>query len=83
MGQQCIFSVFGGEVGYAGEIVHGKTSLINHDSKGMFQNVPQGIAVTRYHSLAGTKVSLPEDLEVTARTDSGIIMGVRHKKIHN
>lgn len=80
MGQQCIFSVFGGEVGYAGEIVHGKTSLINHDSKGMFQNVPQGIAVTRYHSLAGTKVSLPEDLEVTARTDSGIIMGVRHKK---
>jgi len=80
MGQQCIFSVFGGEVGYAGEIVHGKTSPINHDSKGMFQNIPQGIAVTRYHSLAGTKVSLPEDLEVTARTDSGIIMGVRHKK---
>lgn len=80
MGQQCIFSVFGGEVGYAGEIVHGKTSLINHDSKGMFQNIPQGIAVTRYHSLAGTKVSLPDDLEVTARTDSGIIMGVRHKK---
>ncbi|CCH46922.1 anthranilate synthase / indole-3-glycerol phosphate synthase [Wickerhamomyces ciferrii] len=80
MGQQCIFEVFGGEVGYAGEIVHGKTSPINHDSKGMFQNVPQGIAVTRYHSLAGTKGTLPDDLEVTARTDSGIIMGVRHKK---
>ncbi|KAH3685533.1 hypothetical protein WICPIJ_003490 [Wickerhamomyces pijperi] len=80
MGQQCIFSVFGGDVTYAGEIVHGKTSTITHDSKGMFKDVPQGIAVTRYHSLAGTKGSLPEELEVTAQTDNGIIMGVRHKK---
>lgn len=80
MGQQCIFSVFGGEVSYAGEIVHGKTSTIQHDAKGMFANVPQGIAVTRYHSLAGTQVSLPDELEVTAKTDTGIIMGVRHKK---
>jgi anthranilate synthase / indole-3-glycerol phosphate synthase len=80
MGQQCIFSVFGGEVSYAGEIVHGKTSTITHDAKGMFRGVPQGIAVTRYHSLAGTTSSLPDDLEVTAKTDAGIIMGVRHKK---
>ncbi|KAH3670259.1 hypothetical protein WICMUC_004912 [Wickerhamomyces mucosus] len=80
MGQQCIFSVFGGEVSYAGEIVHGKTSTISHDGKGMFNKVPQGIAVTRYHSLAGTQVSLPDELEITAQTDSGIIMGVRHKK---
>lgn len=80
MGQQCIFSVFGGEVRYAGEIVHGKTSPIAHDGKGMFKDVPQGVAVTRYHSLAGTEVSLPDDLEVTAKTDGGIIMGVRHKK---
>lgn len=80
MGQQCIFSVFGGEVGYAGEIVHGKTSTISHDAKGMFKDVPQGIAVTRYHSLAGSTSTLPDDLEVTAKTDSGIIMGVRHKK---
>jgi anthranilate synthase / indole-3-glycerol phosphate synthase len=80
MGQQCIFSVFGGEVSYAGEIVHGKTSPITHDGKGMFQGVPQGIAVTRYHSLAGTQATLPDDLEVTAQTDNGIIMGVRHKK---
>lgn len=80
MGQQCMFEVFGGEVAYAGEIVHGKTSSIFHDNKGFFRNVPQGVAVTRYHSLAGTPQSLPDELEVTARTEQGIIMGVRHKK---
>ncbi|CAI1529183.1 hypothetical protein SEUBUCD646_0K00210 [Saccharomyces eubayanus] len=80
MGQQCMFDVFGGEVAYAGEIVHGKTSPISHDNKGIFKNVPQGIAVTRYHSLAGTEQSLPSCLKVTASTENGIIMGVRHKK---
>lgn len=78
MGQQCIFEVFGGNVEFAGEIVHGKTSTITHDNKGMFKNVPQGVAVTRYHSLAGTKDSLPPCLQVTAKTDNNIIMGVRH-----
>ncbi|ODQ78762.1 hypothetical protein BABINDRAFT_167950 [Babjeviella inositovora NRRL Y-12698] len=80
MGQQCMFEVFGGEVAYAGEIVHGKTSPITHDGKGIFSQVPQGIAITRYHSLAGTETSLPECLEVSAQTANGIIMGVRHKK---
>lgn len=80
MGQQCMFDVFGGEVAYAGEIVHGKTSTIFHDNKGLFKNVPQGVSVTRYHSLAGLEKSLPEELEVTARTDNELIMGVRHKK---
>lgn len=80
MGQQCIFEVFGGSVEFAGEIVHGKTSAITHDNRGMFKNVPQGVAVTRYHSLAGTTESLPDCLEVTAETESGIIMGVRHKE---
>ncbi|KAG7837810.1 hypothetical protein KL942_004222 [Ogataea angusta] len=80
MGQQCIFEEFGGDVEYAGEIVHGKTSTIKHDNKGMFKNVPQDVAVTRYHSLAGTLKSLPDCLEITARTDNGIIMGVRHRK---
>lgn len=81
MGQQCIFDVFGGDVSYAGEIVHGKTTTIKHDSKGMFANVPQSVAVTRYHSLAGTLKSLPDCLEVTAVTETKpeIIMGVRHK----
>lgn len=80
MGQQCIFSVFGGEVSYAGEIVHGKTSTITHDGKGIFDGVSQDISVTRYHSLAGTQPSLPDCLEVSSRTNNGIIMGVRHKK---
>lgn len=81
MGQQCIYSVFGGIVEYAGEIVHGKTSTVTHDGKGLFENVSQGISVTRYHSLAGTQPSLPDELEVTARTENGgVIMGVRHKK---
>ncbi|CCF58174.1 hypothetical protein KAFR_0E00200 [Kazachstania africana CBS 2517] len=79
MGQQCMFEVFGGEVSYAGEIVHGKTSPIFHDNKGFFKGVPQGVAVTRYHSLAGTEESLPDELEVSARTENGIIMGIRHK----
>ncbi|GMG30327.1 unnamed protein product [Ambrosiozyma monospora] len=80
MGQQCIYEVFGGNVEYAGEIVHGKTSTITHDNKGMFKGVPQGVAVTRYHSLAGSESTLPDCLEVTAKTDNGIIMGVRHRE---
>lgn len=80
MGQQCIYEVFGGNVEYAGEIVHGKTSTITHDNKGMFKNVPQGVAVTRYHSLAGSIATLPPVLEVTAKLDNGIIMGVRHRE---
>ncbi|GEQ68398.1 hypothetical protein JCM33374_g2066 [Metschnikowia sp. JCM 33374] len=82
MGQQCMVEAFGGVVSYAGEIVHGKTSTIKHDGKGIFAGVPQGAAVTRYHSLAGLKSSLPDCLEVTATTESDpeVIMGVRHKE---
>ncbi|CUS24572.1 LAQU0S17e01970g1_1 [Lachancea quebecensis] len=81
MGLQCMFDVFGGTVSYAGEIVHGKTSQVTHDNKGIFKDIPQGVAVSRYHSLAGEPLSLPEVLEVTARTENGIIMGVRHKEL--
>lgn len=85
MGEQCIFHVYGGEVTSAGEILHGKTSPLAHDSKGVYAGLPQGLPVTRYHSLAGTHPSLPECLEVTSwipRQDGtkGIIMGVRHKE---
>ncbi|KAI5963528.1 TRP3 [Candida pseudojiufengensis] len=82
MGQECIFDVFGGDVSYAGEIVHGKTTTIKHDGKGMFEDVPQSVAVTRYHSLAGTEATLPDVLEVTAVTETqpNVIMGVRHKE---
>jgi anthranilate synthase/indole-3-glycerol phosphate synthase/phosphoribosylanthranilate isomerase len=78
--RQCIFSAFGGKVEFAGEIVHGKTSNIKHDGKGIYKKVSQDIAVTRYHSLAGTQLTLPAELEVTSWTDSGVIMGVRHKE---
>ncbi|KAK2606004.1 anthranilate synthase / indole-3-glycerol phosphate synthase [Conoideocrella luteorostrata] len=84
MGLQCMFDVYGGEVGSAGEWLHGKTSPLTHDSKGVFAGLEQGLPVTRYHSLAGTHVTLPECLEVTswvAKDDGspGIIQGVRHK----
>ncbi|KAJ3573033.1 hypothetical protein NPX13_g4847 [Xylaria arbuscula] len=86
MGQQCIFDVYGGEVSSAGEILHGKTSPLCHDSKGVYAGMAQGLPVTRYHSLAGTHVTLPECLEVTSwipRDDGsrGVIMGVRHKEL--
>ncbi|KAK2029899.1 anthranilate synthase component 2 [Colletotrichum zoysiae] len=85
MGQQCIFDVYGGEVGSAGEWLHGKTSPLTHDAKGVYAGLRQGLPVTRYHSLAGTRVTLPSCLEVTswvATEDGspGIIQGVRHKE---
>ena len=81
MGEQCIFSAFGGTVSFAGEIVHGKTSIVKHDGRGIYKGVRQDIAVTRYHSLAGTHETLPDCLEVTSWTaDRNVIMGVRHKR---
>lgn len=85
MGQQCIFDVYGGSVEFAGEILHGKTSPLTHDTKGIYAGMTQGLPVTRYHSLAGTHVTLPECLEVTSwipKDDGskGVIMGVRHKE---
>lgn len=78
--------MFGGEVSYAGEILHGKTSPLQHDSKGVYANLPQDLPVTRYHSLAGTHPTLPKCLEVSSWIstskdgEKGIIMGVRHKE---
>ncbi|KAJ3215737.1 bifunctional tryptophan synthase trp1 [Dinochytrium kinnereticum] len=80
LGQQSMYELYGGTVTYAGEIVHGKTSPIRHDGKGLFENVSQGIEVTRYHSLAGDPSTLPDCLEITSWTDSGVVMGVRHKE---
>ncbi|CAK7242154.1 MAG: anthranilate synthase / indole-3-glycerol phosphate synthase [Sporothrix thermara] len=85
MGQQCIFDVFGGSVESAGEILHGKTSPLAHDARGVYAGLAQQLPVTRYHSLAGTASSLPDSLEVTswiAKPDGsrGVIMGVRHKE---
>ncbi|MCH7740925.1 MAG: aminodeoxychorismate/anthranilate synthase component II, partial [Chloroflexi bacterium] len=80
LGHQCLADAFGGKVVHAGEIMHGKTSLINHDGKGVFAGVPDPFEAVRYHSLAIEPDSVPDELEVTARTDNGIIMGVRHRK---
>lgn len=87
MGEQCIFSVFGGNVEVTGQILHGKTSELRHDGKGLYTGLPQNIPVTRYHSLAGTHLSLPNCLEVSSWISGGpdggkgIIMGVRHKEL--
>ena len=87
MGQQCIYTVFGGRVDVTGEILHGKTSPLRHDGKGMYAGLAQDLPVTRYHSLAGTHPTLPDSLEVTSWIEKGpdggkgIIMGVRHKEL--
>ncbi|KAF9328828.1 bifunctional tryptophan synthase trp1 [Podila minutissima] len=81
LGEQCMFEIYGGTVGFAGEIVHGKVSPIKHDGKGLYLNIPQDIACTRYHSLSGVTSTVPEVLEVTSRTESGVIMGVRHRTL--
>ena len=66
-------------MGAAGEIMHGKTSMVHHDGLGLFQGIPNPFEAIRYHSLAVYRDELPEELEVTAWTENGIIMGVRHK----
>ncbi len=80
LGHQCVGEAFGGVVAGAGEIMHGKSSRIEHDGKGVFRGLPNPIEAIRYHSLAITPESVPECLEVTARSDSGVIMGVRHRE---
>ena len=80
LGHQCIGEAFGATVGYAGEIMHGKTSAIHHDGKGVFSGLPNPLEGIRYHSLAVYKETLPPELEVTAWTDSGVVMGLRHRE---
>ena len=80
LGHQCIGHAFGGTVGGAGEIMHGKTSLIHHNGDGLFAGVPDPFEAIRYHSLAVYPEDLPAELEVTAWTDNGLIMGVRHRQ---
>lgn len=81
LGHQCIGAVFGGIVTGAGEIKHGKTSLIYHDGKGVFAGLPNPFEAIRYHSLAIQKESVPDCLEVSAWSDSGVIMGIRHREL--
>jgi len=81
LGHQCIGESFGAIVMGAGEIMHGKTSLIHHDGKGVFLGIPSPFMAIRYHSLVIQNETLPDELEVSAWTDNGIIMGVRHKSL--
>ncbi|MBN1176343.1 MAG: aminodeoxychorismate/anthranilate synthase component II [Dehalococcoidales bacterium] len=80
LGHQCIAHAYGGIVTHAGEIKHGKASLVHHDGKGVFAGLPNPFAAVRYHSLAVKRDSLPDCLEVTARTFNDIIMGIRHRE---
>ncbi len=80
LGHQCVGYAFGGTVGGAGEIMHGKMSLIHHTGEGVFSGLPNPFEAIRYHSLAVYRDDLPDELEITAWTDSGLIMGVRHKE---
>ena len=79
LGLQCIGEFFGGNVIRAPAVMHGKTSLIKHDGKGVFKSLPNPFEATRYHSLIVDRGTLPDDLEVTAETNDGLIMGLRHK----
>lgn len=78
LGHQCIAATYGAKIVSAGEIVHGKTSLIHHDSEGVFKGIAQPVSATRYHSLAIDPKSIPAAIKVTAETESGVIMGIRH-----
>jgi anthranilate synthase/aminodeoxychorismate synthase-like glutamine amidotransferase len=79
LGHQSLVEVFGGKVVRAGRLMHGKTSLVHHDGQSILKNMPEPFEAGRYHSLIAQPDSLPDTLEVTARTDEGEIMGVRHK----
>jgi anthranilate synthase/aminodeoxychorismate synthase-like glutamine amidotransferase len=79
LGHQAIVEVFGGEVGRAQTLVHGKASQVTHDGRGLFAGLPEPLEAGRYHSLAATRI--PDSLEVSARTPDGEVMAVRHREL--
>jgi anthranilate synthase/aminodeoxychorismate synthase-like glutamine amidotransferase len=81
LGHQAIGQAFGGKVIKAGRVMHGKVSSVRHDGKGVFSGLPDGFTATRYHSLAVERASLPACLEVTAESEEGEIMGLRHRTL--
>ena len=80
LGHQCVGQAYGGKVVHAGEIKHGKTSLIHHDGKGVFKDIKSPLTAVRYHSLAVERKSLPDCLDISAVTENKIIMGIRHRE---
>lgn len=80
LGHQCIGETYGGKVVRAGSVMHGKTSEVAHDGRGIFRGLQSPIEAARYHSLVVEERSLPECLEVTSRTPDGVVMGIRHSE---
>ena len=80
LGHQCIGEAWGGKTIHAPQIMHGKTSMISHNKTGVFENIDSPFEATRYHSLMVDPKSFPEDLKITAKTDDGLIMGLKHKE---
>ncbi len=81
LGHQCIGQVYGASIVRAPELVHGKTSMIHHEGLGVFAGLPQPFEATRYHSLVVDPATVPDVLEITARTAQGLIMGLRHRDL--
>jgi anthranilate synthase/aminodeoxychorismate synthase-like glutamine amidotransferase len=81
LGHQSIVQHYGGEIVAAQSLMHGKTSLVEHDGQGLFAGLPNPFEAGRYHSLAAKPSSVPSDLTVTAKTEEGEIMGVRHNRL--
>jgi anthranilate synthase component 2 len=79
LGHQAIVQAFGGEVGFARALLHGKASPVNHDGRGLFRGLPDGFEAGRYHSLAATR--LPDELEQSAHAEDGEVMAVRHREL--
>lgn len=79
LGHQALAEAFGGVVTHAPELMHGKTSLVEHDGTDVFKDIVSPVTATRYHSLAAVRSSIPEILEITAQTASGVVMGLRHR----
>jgi anthranilate synthase/aminodeoxychorismate synthase-like glutamine amidotransferase len=81
LGHQCIGQAYGGDIVAAPHLMHGKTSEIHHDGQGIFAGLPNPFVATRYHSLVVRPESVPEDLEVTATSTDGVVMGLRHRSL--
>jgi anthranilate synthase component II len=81
LGHQCIGQLYGGRVVRADQVMHGKTSSIRHQGQGLFEGLPSPLEATRYHSLIVERSSVPDVLEVTAETEDGVVMGLRHREL--
>lgn len=81
LGHQCIGQVYGARVVRAPQVMHGKTSLVHHRGAGVFAGLPDPLEATRYHSLVVDRASVPDVLEITAETDDGVVMGLRHREV--